>query len=190
VDATVTAIGGSTSGNLYFQVTIAGGLAPSPASQSPTTNTAEYRYNYQFGGSTYCVNGASTTIIAAPNAGASCPVVNGTTNTVVYTVLQTASVSANGSATDTGATVGEPVTVASAAPGQTIVWTDVIWNTGNGSDSFDISILNTPLNGAGCAPGNVGVNACTFPTNTTLNILSANGMTSLLDSNGNGTPDT
>jgi uncharacterized repeat protein (TIGR01451 family) len=190
IDATVTAVAGSTSGNLYFQVTIASGLAPTPASQAPTTNTGEYRYNYQFGGNTYCVNGASTTIIMMANAGASCPTVNGTTNTVVYTVLQTAGVSANGSTTDTGLTVGEPVTVASAAPGQTIVWTDVIWNTGNGTDSFDVSILNTPLNGSGCAPGNMGVNACTFPTNTTFNILSANGMTSLLDSNGNGTPDT
>ena len=190
VEGTVTAIAGSTSGNLYFQVTIASGLAPTPASQAPTTNTAEYRYNYQFGGNTYCVNGASTTIIMMANAGASCPTTNGSTNTVVYTVLQTAGVSANGSNTDTGLTVGEPVTVASAAPGQTITWTDVIWNTGNGTDSFDVSILNTPLNGSNCAPGNMGANACTFPVNTTFNILSSNGMTSLLDSNGNGTPDT
>ncbi len=190
IDATITSVAGSTSGNLYFQVTIASALAPTPASQASTTNTADFRYNYQFGGNTYCVNGASTTIIMLPNAGASCPTTNGNTNTVTYTVLQTAGVSANGSTTDTGLVVGEPVTVASAAPGQTITWTDVIWNTGNGSDSVDVSILNTPLNGSGCAPGNVGVNACTFPTNTTFNILSANGMTSLLDSNGNGTPDT
>ena len=190
VDAIVTAVAGSTSGNLFFQVTIASGLAPSPASQAPTTNTADYRYSYQFGGSTYCVNGMSTTIIAMANAGASCPTTTGSTNTVTYTVLQTASVSANASSTNTGLTVGEPNTVASAAPGQTISWTDVIWNTGNGGDSVDISILNTPLNGTGCAPGNVGANACTFPTNTTFSILSANGMTSLLDSNGNGTPDT
>ncbi|MBL0125559.1 MAG: hypothetical protein IPP88_23835 [Betaproteobacteria bacterium] len=190
VDATVTSVAGSTSGNMYFQVTIASGLAPTPASQAPTTNTADYRYSYQFGGNTYCVNGLTTTVIALPNAGASCPTTTGTTNTVVYTVLQTAGVSANGSTTNTGAAVGEPVTVASAAPGQTISWTDVIWNTGSGGDSFDVSILNTPLNGTGCAPANVGANACTFPTNTTFSILSANGMTSLLDSNGNGTPDT
>ena len=190
VEATISTIAGSTSGNLYFQVTIASGLAPTPASQAPTTNTAEYRYNFQFGGNTFCVNGASTTVILLPNAGASCPTTNGTTNTVTYTVLQTAGVSANGSTTDTGLTVGEPVTVAAAAPGQTITWTDVIWNTGNGADSIDVSVLNTPLNGASCAPGNVGANACTFPTNTSFSILSANGMTSLLDSNGNGTPDT
>ena len=190
VDATISAVAGSTSGNLYFQVTIASGLAPTPASQAPTTNTADYRYSYQFGGSTYCVNGAATTIIALPNAGASCPITTGSTNTVIYTVLQSAGVSANGSTTDTGLVVGEPVTVASAAPGQSITWTDVIWNTGNGGDSIDVAILNTPLNGSGCAPGNVGANACTFPANTTFTILSANGMTSLLDSNGNGTPDT
>ena len=190
VDATVTTVAGSTSGNLYFQLTIASGLAPAPASQAPTTNTADYRYSYQFGGNTYCVNGLSTTIIMVANAGASCPITNGSTNTVTYAVLQSAGVSANGSTTDSGLTVGEPVTVASAAPGQTITWTDIIWNTGNGGDSVDVSILGTPLNGSGCAPANVGVNACTFPANTTFNILSANGMTSLLDSNGNGTPDT
>ena len=190
VDATVTTVAGSTSGNLYFQVTIASSLAPAPASQAPTTNTGNYRYSYQFGGSTYCVNGMATTIIAMANAGASCPITTGTTNTVIYMVLQTAGISANGSTTNTGLIASEPVTVATAAPGQSINWTDVIWNTGNGGDSFDVSILNTPLNGSGCAPGNMGANACTFPANTSFSILSANGMTSLLDSNGNGTPDT
>ena len=190
VDATIAAVAGSASGTVYFQVTIASGLSPTPASQSPTTNTGDYRYSYQFGGSTYCVNGVTTTIIAMPNAGASCPINNGNTNTVIYTVLQSAGVSANGSTTNTGLTVGEPVSVPSAAPGQTISWTDVIWNTGTGSDSFDVSILNTPLSGTGCAPGNAGANACTFPANTTFSILSANGVTALLDSNGNGIPDT
>lgn len=190
IDATITVVPGSTTGNLYFQVTIASGLAPAPASQAPSTNTGEYRYSYQFGGSTYCVNGNSTTIIAAPNAGASCPIANGVSNTVIYTVLQTAGISVNGSITDTGLTTGEPVTVGSAAPGQTISWTDVVWNTGAGTDSFDITLLNTPLNGTGCAPGNAGATACTFPANTNFNIRSSNGSTALLDTNGNGTPDT
>lgn len=190
IDATVATIAGAAVGNLYFQITIAGGLAPSPASQAPTTNTGDYRYSYQSGGNTYCVNGATTSVIALPNASASCPINNGNTNTVTYTVLQTAGVSVNGSMTDSGLVIGEPVTVASASPGQVISWTDVIWNTGTGSDSFDVSLLNTPLSGSGCAPGNAGANACTFPTNTGFNILSANGVTALLDSNGNGTPDT
>lgn len=190
VDAVVTSVAGSTSGNLYFQVTIAAGLPPTPASQVATTNTGEYRYSYQFGGSTYCVNGMTTSIIAMANAGASCPTGLAGTNTVIYTVLQTAGIALNGSNTNAGPVVGEPVTVASAAPGQTISWTDIVWNTGNGNDSFDVSILSTPLNGTGCAPGNMGANACTFPTNTTFNILSSNGMTSLLDTNGNGAPDT
>lgn len=191
--ATVTSVAGSTSGNLYFQVTIAANLAPTPASQAPTTNTADYRYNYQFGGQTFCVNGASTTIIAAPNAGASCPTTNGQTNTLVYIVQQAASVAANGSQTTYGIADSDPLTVASTSPGQTITWTDVIWNTGNGTDSFDITSPNTPLNGSACNPAaNLGVTptACTFPLGTTFSILSANGMTSLLDSNGNGTPDT
>lgn len=190
VDASVTSVAGSTSGNLYFQVTIASGLAPTPASQAPTTNTAGYRYSYQFSGSTYCVNGMTTSIIAMANAGASCPITMGSTNSVTYTVLQSAGVTVNGSTTNAGLTVGEPVVVATASPGQTISWTNVIWNTGTGGDSIDVSILNTPMNGSGCAPGNMGANACTFPANTVFSILSTGGMTSLLDTNGNGTPDT
>ena len=189
--ATVTSVAGSTSGNLFFQITIAPNLAPTPASQAPTTNTADYRYNYQFGGQTYCVNGISTTIIAMPNAGAMCPITNGQSNTVVYTVQQSASVAANGANTTYGVADSDPVTVASTSPGQTISWTDIIWNTGNGSDSFDITSPGTPLNGSACNSALPAIgNNCTFPVGTTFSILASNGMTSLLDSNGNGVPDT
>jgi hypothetical protein len=176
VTGTVTAVPGSTSGNLYFQVTIAPNLAVTiPANQPVTTNTATYQYSY-----TYFNPGA--VLVNVPSA---------STNSVLYSVLQTGSVVANGSATTTGLTDSEPVTVVNAAPGQTITWTDYIWNTGNGPDSFDISILNTPVNGSACNPANnAAAGQCTFPANTNFQILSANGMTTLLDSNGNSTPDT
>ena len=173
ITSTVTTVPGSTSGNIYFQITIAPNLAVTiPANQAITTNTATYGYSYTFN---------AMTVIA--------PTTN--TNSVLYSVLQTAAVSANGSATTTGLTDNEPVTVASASPGQTITWTDYIWNTGNSPDSFDISILNTPLNGSACLPtNNAAAGQCTFPANTTFQILAASGMTTLLDSNGNSTPDT
>ncbi len=173
VVATVSTVPGSTSGNIYFQVTIASGLAVTvPTNQAVTTNTATYQYSYTFGA------GPTTTNVPSTN-----------TNSVLYSVLQTASVSANGSATLAGLTDAEPVNIASAAPGTTITWTDYIWNTGNSPDSFDIT-LNTPLNGSACSPGNTAPAQCTFPANTTFQILSASGTTTLLDSNGNSTPDT
>ena len=178
VAATVATVAASTSGNVYFQITIAPNLAVTiPANQPATTNTATYQYSY-----TYVDSFGVTQTVNVPSAN---------TNSVLYSVVQAAGVVANGSPTTTGITDNEPVTVPSASPGQTITWTDYIWNTGNGPDSFDISIRNTPLNGSACSPANnAAAGQCTFPANTTFQILSANGMTSLLDSNGNSIPDT
>jgi len=169
VTSRILTVPGSTSGNIYFQISIAPNLAVTtgtPASQLITTNVAQYAYT------------------SGPT-----PVPSTNTNSVLYSVLQSAAVSANGSSTTTGLTDSEPVTVASASPGQTITFTDVIWNMGNAPDSFDIT-LNTPLNGSACAPGNTAPAQCTFPANTTFQILATGGMSSLLDSNGNSIPDT
>jgi uncharacterized repeat protein (TIGR01451 family) len=83
-------------------------------------------------------------------------------NTVNFTVLQVASVTLTGQ------------TIASAAQGSIVTFTNVLVNTGNGVDTFDI-ILN---------PGN------TFPSGTTFSLFKEDGQTPLLDSNNNGTPDT
>jgi uncharacterized repeat protein (TIGR01451 family) len=88
------------------------------------------------------------------------------TNAVTYTVLQTASVTASGQ------------TIASAPQGGTVSFANTITNTGNGADSFDITV---PAVGG---PGN------NFPAGTTFALFQSDGVTSLLDSNGNGTPDT
>jgi trimeric autotransporter adhesin len=179
VASTIASVAGSSSGNLYFQVTIAPNLAVTTAgNQAATTNTATYQYSYTYFNPLTMTN--QTINVASAN-----------TNSVLYSVLQVASVSANGSATSTGAAVGEPVTVASAGAGQTISWTDYIWNTGNGTDTFDIALVNAALNGTGCAvTNNAGLGQCTFPAGTTFQILAAGGATSLLDSNMNSAPDT
>ena len=88
------------------------------------------------------------------------------TNSVVYRVLQTASLTATGQ------------TIASAAQGATLSFSNVITNTGNGTDSFDITFP------AAATAGN------TFPAGTTFALYQSDGATSLLDTNGNGTPDT
>jgi len=85
--------------------------------------------------------------------------VSSNTNGVIYTVATSASVTA----------VGQ--TVASTPQGGTINYTNIITNTGNATDSFDITVP---------APGNPGNN---FPAGTTFTLLQSDGLTSLLDSN-------
>ena len=95
-------------------------------------------------------------------------------NIASYIVTQIAAVVANGSPGSNVNGTLEPVTIASASQGSTITFTDYIWNTGTGSDSFDITL----------APG-----ATAFPAGTTFQLLRPDG-SSLIDTNGNGIPDT
>jgi trimeric autotransporter adhesin len=184
VDATLTALAPATNGSVYFQVTIAPNLpVTSPSNAITTTNTASVQYSYAIG----------VTTISVPPA---------PTNSVQYTVVQTANLSVNGSSTTTGITDNEPVTAPSAAPGQSVTFTDYVWNRGASPDSFDVIIRDgtsaaaypgnaLPASGATCSPANSSVvDACTFPPGTTFQILSFNGATALQDSNGNGIPDT
>ena len=86
------------------------------------------------------------------------------TNTSSYQVLQTASVVANGSVTSSVNGTSEPVTIASAAAGSTINFTNVIWNRGNAADSFVISMAGQP----------------SWPAGTTFTLLQSDGVTSLI----------
>ena len=95
------------------------------------------------------------------------------TNTASYTVLQTAAVVANGSATSSVNGTSEPVTVASAAAGSTFTFSNYIWNRGNGTDTFDITIQ---------------VN--NFPAGTSVSLQQQDGLTSLINSSGSAAPDT
>jgi uncharacterized repeat protein (TIGR01451 family) len=141
VTATIASVAAGTSGTVSFQVSIGGALAPTTAAnQALTTNTAAF---------------SSTQQTTATN-----------TNSVVYRVLQTASLTATGQ------------TIASAAQGGTLSFSNVVTNTGNGTDSFDITFPAA------------GVTGNTFPAGTTFALYQSDGSTSLLDTNGNGTPDT
>ena len=88
--------------------------------------------------------------------------INGTTNSVGFKVNQTAGV------TFVGQTVPGPV-----APGSTVSFTNLVTNTGNGWDTFNITI---------------GANA--FPPGTTFQLYKSDGTTPLADTNGDGIPDT
>ena len=86
-------------------------------------------------------------------------------NTATFLVTQGAGV------TITGATVPN------AVQGGTVSFTNVVTNTGNGADSFDITVTNTSSPTA-------------FPPGTTFQLFKTDGITPLVDTNGNSTPDT
>jgi uncharacterized repeat protein (TIGR01451 family) len=88
--------------------------------------------------------------------------VTGSSNTVPFTVQQAASV------TLAGATVAGP-----AAPGSTVSFTNTVTNTGNGTDTFNMTL-----------------NAGSFPAGTTFQLFKSDGVTPLVDTNGDGTVDT
>jgi uncharacterized repeat protein (TIGR01451 family) len=94
-------------------------------------------------------------------------------NTSSFQVLQGASVVANGSATSATNGAAEPVTIASAAAGATISFNDYVWNHGNGSDTFDMTVA-----------------ANTFPAGSTVTLLQQDGATPLINSGGSPAPDT
>jgi trimeric autotransporter adhesin len=82
-------------------------------------------------------------------------------NTAEFNVIQSVSVTLTGQ------------TIASASQGGTVVFTNIVQNTGNGTDSFDITMANS-----------------TFPAGTTFNLFQSDSNTPLVDSTGNGIPDT
>lgn len=122
------------SGTISFTVTVAAGTAP-----GVVNNTATTSYN----------NGTAT--------------VTGSSNTVPFTVQQTASV-----------TMPSPTAVPGpAAPGSTVSFTNVVTNTGNGTDTFNLTIGTT-----------------TFPSGTTFQLFKSDGATPLVDTNSDGIVDT
>jgi len=133
VTATLSNVAPGQSGTISFKVTIATTAAP-----GAINNTAAVSYN----------DGSGNTV-------------TGTSNTVPFSVSQSALV------TITGATV------ASANPGSTVSFANVIKNTGTGSDTFNITL----------SAGN-------FPAGTSFVLYKSDGATPLVDTNGDGIPDT
>jgi uncharacterized repeat protein (TIGR01451 family) len=88
--------------------------------------------------------------------------VSGSTNTEPFTVSSTASL------TLTGQTVAGP-----AAPGSITSFQNTVTNTGTSTDTFNIKIVSN-----------------NFPSGTTFNIYKSDGVTPLVDTNGDGIPDT
>ncbi len=81
-------------------------------------------------------------------------------NTLQFTVTQSNGVDLTGQ------------TIASATQGSTVSFTNVLQNTGNGTDTFDLTVSNT-----------------SFPAGTTFTLYQSDSNTPLVDSSGNGIPD-
>jgi len=96
-------------------------------------------------------------------------------NAVSFTVLPTAGVVANGSVATSINSMNEPVNVLSAAPGGIVLFDNIVWNTGNTTDSFNIEV-----DAAGS----------TFPAGTSYRLLQSDAATPLLDTNTDGIVDT
>lgn len=160
VSATVASVAAGSSGQLTFLVDIGAGLSPTNAAMGAsctvagcpalTTNTASFQYTV-----------GATTTTSTP------------TNSVTYSVAQTAGVAFNGSSTVGTPGTGLPLLVASASQGSIVTFTGYVWNNGNGVDTFNISNL-----------------ANNFPGGTTFQFYKADGSTPLSDTNSDGTPDT
>ncbi|MFT3736856.1 MAG: hypothetical protein QM776_17900 [Rhodocyclaceae bacterium] len=93
------------------------------------------------------------------NGAASIP--SSPTNAVQFIVIQTAALLLTGD------------TMTSVAQGGVASFSNTLTNTGNGTDSFDITLGTS-----------------SFPSGTTFVLYKADGVTPLVDTNGNGVPDT
>jgi len=96
-------------------------------------------------------------------------------NTVTFDVLHSAGVVLNGSATLSTDGTAEPDVIASVPQGGVVAFENHVWNNGNGTDIFDISVDQA---------------ASSFPAGSVFRILQSDGLTPLIDTSGNGIPDT
>ncbi len=174
VTARIGSVAPGNSGNFSFVVNV-----PSTATPGVINNTGRFCYN----------DGAILNPLLS--TAANCSTGGNKTNVVPYTVLPTYSVIASdyyqspnlkgsaattpsaSSTTDTGGVKDNIVTVAAATQGGVVSFDNVIVNSGNATDSFNIS-----------------TSASNFPSGTTFLLLRSDGVTPMSDSNGDGIVDT
>lgn len=137
VTAVLANVAPGQSGTISFQVKVA-----ATATAGTINNTALTSYN----------DGAGNTV-------------NGTSNTVPFTVTKVG-----------GVTLTPPAAVASPVyPNNTVSFANVITNTGDANDTFNITLA---------------AGATAFPAGTTFQLLKSDNATPLVDTNGDGIVDT
>ena len=147
VTAVVAQVISGDSGTISFQVMLDSGI-----DAQTLLNTGEFSYN----------NGS---VVIADQE----------TNTVPLEVLSTPGVVANGSETVNTDDTAEPVNQTTATLGSTVAFDNIIWNRGNSTDTFDISVDEA---------------ASTFPAGTTFTLYQSDGYTPLLDTDNSSVVDT
>ena len=114
------------------------------------------------------------------------------TNTVDYRIIDRAllpAVVANNSETDSqtgeddASNTGNRVELASLGQGGVASFSNVIWNRGDGEDTFDM-LVEPSVDRLGVALANP------FPADTVFQLYKSDGGTPLVDTDGNGVPDT
>lgn len=97
-----------------------------------------------------------------------------TSNTAILTINPSYGVEINGISTSASSAAADNLVTASAvSSGSEIMFRNYVWNTGNSEDRFNLSFTND-----------------NFPTPHQVEFYRADGVTPLLDSNGDGIPDT
>jgi hypothetical protein len=153
VSAVISNVAAGASGTITFDVNIDASLAT-----ATLINIAEFAYH----------NGSANIALAQ-------------TNQVPFDILQQPAVIANGSTTnpaddaDNQGGTTDSFIVPTASRGTTVAFDNIIRNTGNGDDVFDITIDEV---------------ASTFPAGTVFQLFQSDGFTPLMDSNNNGIVDT
>ena len=158
--ALTDAAGGDPSGiNYDFGVTVAGRvtavIARVPSGQS---GTLTFQVNINSGLAPGALNNTASYTY---DDGSGTTVGPFNSNTSQFTVTQSSSVTITGQ------------TIPSMTQGGTVIFTNVVSNTGNGADNFDIL-----------------VGTSSFPSGTTFSLFQSDAVSPLLDSNNNGAPDT
>lgn len=147
VTGIISSVTPGESGQITFQVDIQGGL-----NADNLFNTAEIEY----------IRGAALST-------------RYNSNTVAFQILHSTDVVLNGSIASAVDGTNEPDVIASMAQGGAVFFENIVWNTGNGTDTFDLTLDKI---------------AATFPAGSIYRLRQSDGMTPLMDSSGNGVPDT
>ncbi|MDM1019327.1 hypothetical protein QSV37_03220 [Acinetobacter sp. VNK23] len=93
-------------------------------------------------------------------------------NTAIVNVAPIYAVKINGSVSNVNDSTN-PITASAVSQGGELKFTNYVWNIGNTTDRFNLTLTGS-----------------TFPTGSQIELYRADGVTPLLDSNGDGIPDT
>ena len=164
VTAVVSSLAANASQTISFVVMVNSGAA---IGTSTTTNTATYSPIDSTGSTSAVPTGATSSTNQSPFT------VTGTYGIVLGSAAGLATTAVDTSAGVPNGTANDTTTLASAVAGSTVKFTQTVFNTGNSNDIVNLT----------AALGS-------FPAGTTFKFFAADGLTPLIDNNGDGTVDT